>query len=94
MKYVSTRGAAPVVDFAGAMLGGLASDGGLYVPESWPLLPAGLRRTAPYAETAAAVIWPFVDGIDRDALVRTCVEAYATARRSRSRTSPCSSSGA
>ena len=80
MKYVSTRGAAPVVDFAGAMLGGLASDGGLYVPESWPSLPAGLRRAAPYAETAAEVIWPFVDGIDRDALVSTCVEAYATFR--------------
>ncbi len=80
VKYVSTRGAAPVVDFAGAMLGGLASDGGLYVPESWPALPAGLRRAAPYAETAAEVIWPFVDGIDRDALVSTCVEAYATFR--------------
>ncbi len=80
MKYVSTRGAAPVVDFAGAMLGGLASDGGLYVPDSWPSLPSGLRRAAPYAETAAAVIWPFVDGIDRDALVSTCVDAYATFR--------------
>ena len=41
---------------------------------------SGAGRAAPYAETAAAVIWPFVDGIDRDALVRTCVEAYATFR--------------
>ena len=62
MKYVSTRGAAPVVDFAEAMVGGLAPDGGLYVPESWPALPpwtplidafekavlaSGLRRRSP-----------------------------------------------
>jgi len=80
VKYVSTRGAAPVVDFAGAMLGGLAPDGGLYVPESWPSLPSGLERAAPYAETAAQVIWPFVDGIDRSDFVDTCGEAYSTFR--------------
>jgi len=32
MQYVSTRGSAPALDFAGATLAGLASDGGLYVP--------------------------------------------------------------
>lgn len=36
MKYVSTRGQAPSLDFQGVTLAGLASDGGLYVPESWP----------------------------------------------------------
>jgi threonine synthase len=50
MRYVSTRGAAPVLDFEGAMLAGLARDGGLYVPESWPTLSPrhhrGLRRRA------------------------------------------------
>lgn len=40
MRYVSTRGQAPIVDFTGAMVAGLASDGGLYVPESIPTLPA------------------------------------------------------
>lgn len=41
MKYVSTRHHAPPVDFEGALLGGLAPDGGLYVPEAMPLLPEG-----------------------------------------------------
>ena len=36
MRYISTRGHAPIRDFAGVLLGGLAEDGGLYVPESWP----------------------------------------------------------
>jgi threonine synthase len=41
MKYVSTRGEAPVLDFRGVLLVGLASDGGLYVPENVPSLPEG-----------------------------------------------------
>ena len=36
MDYISTRGSAPALDFAGATLAGLASDGGLYVPHEWP----------------------------------------------------------
>src|SRR5690606_10478721 len=36
VKYISTRGQAEPVDFAGACLAGLATDGGLYVPETWP----------------------------------------------------------
>ena len=43
MRYVSTRGAAPVLDFADTLLAGLADDGGLYVPESWPTLGPGGR---------------------------------------------------
>ncbi len=39
MRYHSTRGGAPVVDFTGAMLSGLASDGGLYGPDVIPVLP-------------------------------------------------------
>jgi len=41
MKYVSTRGEAPLLDFRGVLLAGLASDGGLYVPENIPSLPEG-----------------------------------------------------
>lgn len=41
MKYRSTRGEAPGVDFTGAMVRGLAPDGGLYVPERIPMLPEG-----------------------------------------------------
>ena len=62
MKYVSTRGQAPVLDFADVLLAGLASDGGLYVPGSWPALPDRWDEPRPYAELAAEVLWPYVDG--------------------------------
>ncbi len=79
MRYVSTRGQAPVVDFADALLAGLARDGGLYVPESWPCLSAAeIRALAglPYAEAAFRVSRPLVgDAIDeatyRDILEQT-----------------------
>ena len=63
MRYVSTRGAAPRLDFEAVLLAGLARDGGLYVPESWPSLkPKTLAGFAgkPYAEVAAAVMAPFI----------------------------------
>jgi len=40
VKYVSTRGEAPPIDFEDVLLSGLAPDGGLYVPESWPRFDA------------------------------------------------------
>ena len=59
MRYVSTRGRAPELGFSEALLAGLASDGGLYVPSEWPELPD--RSAAPdYAAVAAAVMSPFV----------------------------------
>ena len=77
-RYVSTRGDAPELGFADVLLAGLASDGGLYVPNGWPSLP-DVARDATYAELAAAVIAPFVgDDIDHDTLGRLCDEAYAT----------------
>ena len=57
MQYVSTRGQAVPQDFAGVLLAGLAEDGGLYMPETWPhLSPAELRsmRGMPYPRPAAA----------------------------------------
>ena len=36
LRYISTRGTAPMLDFEGVLIAGLARDGGLYVPESWP----------------------------------------------------------
>jgi threonine synthase len=81
MKYVSTRGEAPELDFAGVLLAGLASDGGLYMPASWPEFSAvELRalRGLPYAELAARVIHPFVgDCIPFAALQKMCRRAYA-----------------
>ncbi len=81
MRYVSTRGEAPPLDFAEATLVGLARDGGLYVPEAWPILgPEELADLAgrPYAEVAVRVMSPFVDGaVEPDAFAAMVDEAYA-----------------
>jgi threonine synthase len=81
MHYVSTRGAAPVRDFAGVLLAGLAEDGGLYVPEAWPTFtPADWRamRGLPYHALAARVMQPFVGEAIRSATFEVlCREAYA-----------------
>ncbi|MEZ5794285.1 threonine synthase [Albidovulum sp.] len=62
MRYVSTRGQAPVLEFDAAMLTGLARDGGLYVPETVPeLAPAEIAALSGlgYEETALRVMRPF-----------------------------------
>jgi len=80
MRYVSTRGEAPSLDFVDVMLAGLARDGGLYVPERWPVLDrASIEGFAgkPYAEVVVEVIRPFVgDGITEADLARMTREAY------------------
>jgi len=80
MRYVSTRGSAPSLDFEGVTLAGLASDGGLYVPEAWPHFSkdeiAGLAGLS-YVETAVAIMAPFVgDSLSRDELRGLCQAAY------------------
>ena len=63
MDYVSTRGSAPALDFAGVTLAGLASDGGLYLPRTWPRFSAdeiAAMRGLPYAQLAQRVMQPFV----------------------------------
>lgn len=82
ISYVSTRGAAPELDFGDVLLAGLATDGGLYVPSRWPTLPVGsLARfaTMSYADVATEVMWPFVEGsIEYDAFGAIVADAYAT----------------
>ena len=80
MKYLSTRGRARVLDFADVLLAGLAADGGLYVPETWPALPSGWRDPRPYVEVAGDVLWPYVEGstLPRPSLDELVSEAYAT----------------
>ncbi|MCS5673340.1 MAG: threonine synthase [Acidimicrobiales bacterium] len=76
MRYVSTRGAAPVLDFGDALLAGLADDGGLYVPEAWPVLGDGGRGD--YVETAVEVMSPYVgDSVGADAFAAMVEDAYA-----------------
>ncbi len=63
MLYSSTRGAAPVVGFDQILTSGLAPDGGLYVPESWPVLDLDeLAKCKTYPEVAAQVMRPFIEG--------------------------------
>jgi len=80
MRYISTRGSAPALDFESVTLAGLATDGGLYVPEKWPSLSheeiAGLAGLS-YVETAVRVMKPFVgDALDEDGLRQLCTQAY------------------
>ena len=80
MRYISTRGAAPALNFEQVTLAGLASDGGLYLPDHWPQLSrddiaalAGLS----YVDTAVAVMMPFIgDTMTRDELRALCTQAY------------------
>ncbi|MHA6722047.1 threonine synthase [Sphingomonas sp. RS2018] len=78
MRYISTRGGAEPLDFRDATLAGLASDGGLYVPETWPTLSreeiAGLAGLS-YAETAVRIMTPFVGDALSEAELRTMCEA-------------------
>ena len=80
MRYVSTRGNAPTLDFEGATLAGLASDGGLYLPETWPTLTTGEIASLhglSYVDTAVAIMAPFIgDVLGREELRALCAAAY------------------
>ncbi len=77
MKYFSTRGQAEPVDFLGACLAGLAPDGGLYVPETFPAI-APARPDEPYARVAARVISAFAgDSLTEEEVQGLCDRAYA-----------------
>jgi threonine synthase len=84
VKYISTRGEAPALNFEDVVLTGLASDGGLYLPETLPKFSsdeiaswAGLS----YPELAFKIIAPFVDGEVADAELKKIIEkSYSTFR--------------
>lgn len=82
MRYVSTRGEAPELDFEDVLLTGLARDGGLYVPAEWPKFTAGelaSLRGKPYADVAFAVMAKFIgDAVPEAELKRMIGEAYQT----------------
>ena len=82
MKYISTRGDSPAVGFTEALLGGLAPDGGLYAPETWPTVAPdeiAAFADAPYAEVAADILSRFAgEAMSREVMGRLCAEAYAT----------------
>jgi len=80
MKYISTRGNSSNLDFEGVTLAGLASDGGLYVPQSWPRFSEAdiaAMRGLPYADLAARIMAPFTAGsLDEAELKELCEAAY------------------
>mgnify|MGYP001378738735 FL=1 len=81
MRYISTRGRAPSLSFEEVLLAGLARDGGLYVPESWPQFSADefrAMRGLPYPEIAARVMAPFLGGtIEPETFRRIVEDTYA-----------------
>ena len=78
--YISTRGYADALDFAGVTLTGLASDGGLYVPRHWPRFTTeqiASMRGLSYVDLAARVMAPFTAGVLTEAeLKELCANAY------------------
>ncbi|MDB5528860.1 MAG: threonine synthase [Devosia sp.] len=81
MQFVSTRGQAPSLGFSDAVLAGLATDGGLYVPQSWPQIsPDEIAGFAgkPYSEVAYAIISRFVGDEIAPATLKSIIDgAYA-----------------
>ena len=81
LTYISTRGRAGERSFEDVLLAGLAEDGGLFVPTTWPQLDAATLRDLrglSYAETTARVLAPFTVGcFSVDELRSMCAAAYA-----------------
>lgn len=81
MKYISTRGQAPVLGFCDAVMAGLASDGGLYVPETYPsFTPSQIAAFAglSYEELFFEIVGPFVAGQIPDAQLKLMIKgAYS-----------------
>ena len=70
MRYISTRGSAPVLSFEDALLTGLARDGGLYVPEAIPRFSdkdLADMATMSYEDIAFKVMRPFIGDTFTDA---------------------------
>ncbi len=82
MEYVSTRGTAPALAFEDVLLSGLARDGGLFVPATWPAVDAADIRALQgldYADIAARIVRPFIaqDVLSDAALETLTQETYA-----------------
>ncbi len=78
MNYISTRGKAPQLAFDDVLLAGLARDGGLYVPNTWPRFSAAdmvALEGLPYAELATRVMMPYLGGTIAEADFAAMVEA-------------------
>ncbi len=84
VEYISTRGEAPTLGFSDALLAGLASDGGLYIPRTWPVLSKKeirALRGLSYQDMAFEILYRFTGGeIPEDDFRAMINAAYATFR--------------
>ncbi len=81
IKYISTRGGGTSQTFEQVLLAGLAPDGGLYVPETFPQIDLAQLKGKFYTEIAEIVMYPFVEGsIEREDFKQIIKETYATFR--------------
>lgn len=83
IRYVSTRGPGPSLSFLDVMMAGMAPDGGLYVPESWPELDRDLFQHlsgVSYADIAMHIIKPFIgNDIPDEVLSKIISDTYGPA---------------
>jgi len=82
VNYISSRGRAPQLGFLDTLLAGLADDGGLYLPVSWPQLSheqIASFKTKTYEEVAFEVLSPFIgDEIEPEILRELINKAYSS----------------
>jgi threonine synthase len=79
MRYISTRGNSPAQGFCDILLGGLAPDGGLYLPESYPVVSRDdldFWRHLSYADLAFEILSRFIDDIPKPDLKRIVSKTY------------------
>ena len=79
MKYISTRGQSKPLSFSEILLGGLAPDGGLYLPKTYPKFTdqdLNAMRSMTYAELAFHIISKFIDDIPKDDLESIIRKTY------------------
>jgi len=77
MKYVSTRGNAPKLDYEQVLLTGLASDGGLYLPETLPVISSKQLKdwaTLSYQELAFEIISMFTGNTIKSSVLQSIIE--------------------
>ncbi|MDC0074494.1 threonine synthase [Alphaproteobacteria bacterium] len=80
MRYLSTRGVSPILDFESVLFEGLASDGGLYMPEIWPKFSSqdiNNFASLTYPELSAEILHPFIgQSLDKTILNELTKSAY------------------
>ena len=81
MKYISTRGKSPELNFCDVLLGGLAPDGGLYLPKSYPKFTnndLNLMRAMSYKDLAFSIFEKFIDDIPANDLKDIINKTYTS----------------